>query len=73
MLLDVTPRAVMHDVERTSDLTAGPWTDAGIYSSTHGIKLTGLTYGKDYFVHVRAIASGQNVGAWSDLASAMVV
>ena len=73
VLLDALDRAVMYEVGWTLDPVAGPWTDAGTYSSTRGIKLTGLTRGKDYFVHVRAIASGQNVGAWSDLASAMVV
>ena len=73
VMLDKVDRAVMYEVAWTLDPVAGPWTDAGTYSSTRGIKLTGLTRGKDYFVHVRAIASGQNVGAWSDLASAMVV
>ncbi len=73
VMLDKVDRAVMYEVTWTLNPVAGLWTDAGTYSSTRGIKLTGLTRGKDYFVHVRAIASGQNVGAWSDLASAMVV
>ena len=73
VMLDKVDRAVMYEVAWTLDPVGGPWTDAGTYSSTRGIKLTGLTRGKDYFVHVRAIASGQNVGAWSDLASSMAV
>ena len=73
VILDKADYLVMYEVAWTLDPVAGPWTDAGTYSSTRGIELTGLTRGKAYFVHVRATASGQNVGAWSDLASAMVV
>ena len=56
--LDATPRAVMYDLESTQDPVNGSWTDAGSYNSTRGIKLTGLTRGKDYYVHVRAVATG---------------
>ena len=73
VLLDATPRAVMYDVEYTQDPVNTPWTAGGAYNSTRGIKLTGLTRGKDYYVHVRAVASGQNRGPWSDIASAMVI
>ena len=55
------------------DPVNGPWLNGGSYNSTRGIKLTGLTRGKDYYVRVRAVASGQNRGPWSDLATAMVI
>ena len=73
VLLDKVDRAVMYDVEYTQDPVNGPWTAGGAFNSTRGIKLTGLTRGKDYYVHVRAVATGQNKGPWSDLASAMVI
>lgn len=37
------------------------------------MKLTGLTRGKDYYVRVRAVATGQNRGPWSDVASALAM
>ena len=73
ILLAAVLRAVMYEVEYTLDPVNGPWVSVPSYNSTRGMKLTGLTRGKDYYVRVRAVASGQNRGPWSDLASAMVI
>lgn len=43
------------------------------FDSTRGMVLRGLTRGKDYYVRVRAVASGQNRGGWSDVTSVMAV
>ena len=58
---------------RTFDPVNGPWTMVPAFSSTRGMVLEGLTRGKDYFVRVRAVATGQNRGPWSDIANAMAV
>ncbi len=73
VLLSAVLRAVMYEVQYTLDPVNGPWTDAPASNSTRGLLLTGLTRGKDYFVRVRAVATGQNRGPWSDIASAMAV
>lgn len=67
------PRAVFYEVEWAFDPVAGPWTMVPAFSSTRGMVLEGLTRGKDYFVRVRAVATGQNRGPWSDIANAMAV
>ena len=73
ILLAKVLRAVMYEVEYTLDPVNGPWTAVPAFNSTRGMKLTGLTRGKDYYVRVRAVAAGQNYGPWSDVAVGMVM
>lgn len=64
-------RAVSYEVEWTLDPINGSWTTA--FSSTRGMVLEGLTRGKDYYIHVRTVATGANRGLWSDIAGGMVM
>ena len=68
--LQVLPKAVaraaFYEVEYTLDPVNGPWTLAPAFTSTRNMVLKGLTRGKDYFVRVRAVATAQNRGGWSD-------
>ena len=73
VMLSAVARAVMYEVQYTLDPVNGPWTDVPAFNSTRRMALTGLTRGKDYYVHVRAVATGQNRGPWSELASAMAM
>ena len=73
ILLGKVPRAVFYEVEWTFDPVNGPWTLVPAFNSTRGMTLEGLTRGKDYFVRVRAVATGQNRGPWSDIANAMAM
>ncbi len=73
ILLSNVPRAALYEVEWTFDPVNGPWTMAPAFVSTRGMTLTGLTRGKDYLVRVRAVATGQNRGPWSDIANAMAM
>lgn len=50
-----------------------PLDDGPGFASTRGMALEGLTRGKDYFVRVRAVATGANRGPWSDIANAMAM
>ena len=68
---DPADGARSYDVEWTFDANVGPWTDAGSFPSTRGIVLSGLTRGKDVWVHVRALGTAGN-GPWSDPATLMV-
>jgi hypothetical protein len=64
-------RARSYQVQYTTNAQSGPWADGRVYTSTRGIKISGLERGKDYWVRVRAIgANGE--GPWSDPATAMV-
>ncbi len=71
VLLGKVLRAIFYEVEYALDPVNGPWLTLPAFSSTRGIVITGLTRGKDYYVRVRAVASGQNRGPWSDIATAM--
>ena len=73
ILLAAVMRAAFYEVEYTLDPVNGPWTLAPAFNSTRGMALTGLTRGKDYYVRVRAVATGQNRGPWSDIANAMAM
>ena len=73
ILLAAVMRAAFYEVEYTQDPVNGPWTLAPAFNSTRGMALTGLTRGKDYYVRVRAVATGQNRGPWSDIANAMAM
>ncbi len=73
ILLNAVPRAALYEVESTLDPVNGPWTLAPAFTSTRGMTLTGLTRGKDYYLRVRAVATGQNRGPWSDLANALAM
>ena len=66
-------RAVLYEVEWTLDPVNGPWTLVPAFNSTRGMVLEGLTRGKDYYIHARAVATGANRGPWSDNASGMVM
>ena len=59
VLLSAVARAMFYEVEYTLDPVNGPWTAVPAFGSTRGIVLTGLTRGKDYYVRVRAVASGR--------------
>ena len=71
--LTAVDRAAFYEVEWAFDPVNGPWTLVPAFNSTRGMTLEGLTRGKDYFVRVRAVATGQNRGPWSDIANAMAV
>ena len=73
VLLSAVGRAAFYEVEWTLDPVNGPWTLAPAFASTRGMALTGLTRGKDYYVRVRAVATGANRGPWSDIANAMAM
>ena len=73
VLILAVARARMYEVEYTLDPVNGPWTQVPAFESSRGMKLTGLTRGKDYYVRVRAVATGQNRGPWSDIASALAM
>ena len=72
-VLAAVVRRAFDEVEYTLDPVNGPWTLAPAFNSTRGMALTGLTRGKDYYVRVRAVATGQNRGPWSDIANAMAM
>lgn len=65
------PNASSYEVE-SSLSPDGPWTRGGIFTSSQKLMFTGLTRGKDYFFRVRAITAPGS-GAWSDIASIMVI
>ena len=73
ILLTAVPRAAFYEVEWTFDPVNGPWTLVPAFNSTRGMNLDGLTRGKDYFIRVRAVATGANRGPWSDIANAMAM
>ena len=58
VLIAAVLRAKMYEVEWTLDPVNGPWTMVPAFESSRGMKLTGLTRGKDYYVRVRAVATG---------------
>ena len=66
-------RAWIHQVESTLDPVNGPWKAVPAFGSSRGMKLKGLTRGKNYYVRVRAVATGQNRGARSDIANALAM
>ena len=73
VLLAAVWRAVLSEVESTLDPVNGPWVAVPAVNSPRGVKLTGLTRGKSYDMHVRAVTSGQNRGPWSAIASALAM
>ena len=48
------------------------WQEAGIFPSTRGIIITGLTSGTVYTVHVRAVGGSTQYSPWSATISLMV-
>jgi hypothetical protein len=71
VMCDPVARAKAYELQYTLDPNAGPWIDAGTFSSTRGLGLTGLTRGKDHWARVRGVGPS-GVGAWSDPATIMV-
>ena len=67
VLLSAVARAVMYEVEYTQDPVNGPWTAVPAYNSTRGIVISESTRGKDYFVHVHAVVSGQTAARGATL------
>ena len=51
---------------------AGPWVDAGIWSTTKGIVILNLTPGTVYGVRVQGIGGSTQYGPWSATLSLMV-
>lgn len=66
-----TFRGLTYDVEWALEPNTGTWSDAGSFPSMRGILLSGLTRGKDIWVHVRALGTAGN-GLWSDPATLTV-
>lgn len=73
ILMSAVPRVAFYEVESTFDPVNVPWTRASAFNSMRGMALTGLTCGKDYFIRVRAVATGANRDPWSDIANAMAM
>ena len=61
-----------YEIQWTLDPMAGPWTDGEPTSSSRGFKLSGLPWGKDIWVRVRA-RNVVGAGGWSDPATIMVI
>ena len=66
------PRADIYEVAYTRDPTTGPWTSLPGFTNSQAMLVTGLERGKDYYFRVRAIGAN-GPGAWSDVATMMVV
>jgi hypothetical protein len=64
-------RAKAYQVQFAFHHSAGPWSDAGVFSSTRRMIISGLERGRDYWTRVRAIGP-KGPGAWSEPATIMV-
>jgi hypothetical protein len=65
-------RARAYQVQVTGTPTGEKWKDGGVYGSTRGMLINGLSRGKDYWARVRAIGP-DGPGPWSDPATAMAM
>jgi hypothetical protein len=71
-LFDPSDRARTYEIQTTIDPNTGNWTQAGMFSSTRGVVVAGLTRGKDVWGRVRAIGPNNTASGWSDPATVMV-
>jgi hypothetical protein len=71
-LFDPSDRARTYELQTTLDPNTGNWIQSGMYSSTRGVVVSGLTRGKDIWGRVRAVGPNNTVSGWSDPATVMV-
>jgi hypothetical protein len=63
-----SPNARMYEAQKKLD-TATTWESAGMFASTRGMIVTGLTPGAPYTFRVRALGGSTGQSEWSDAVS----
>ena len=72
VLFDPSERARTYEIQTTIDPNTGAWSQAGMFSSSRGVIVEGLSRGKDIWSRVRAIGPNNTASGWSDPATVMV-